>query len=119
MGAVDSAYRRFTGDVTSNGATRRLAVSVMALLFDSPEKVRHTYQQVADAAHLRTQIQGADVAVETVTAPSGLVSYWGYVFRDSVIVIVTLDTLDPQQVSIADLRSLMTVAARKLASLSP
>lgn len=112
--AMDSAYRRFTGDLTTDGTSLPIAVSVMALVFDTLDKVRRMYSQVAQAAHLRTQVQECEVAVETVTAPNGLVSYWGFVHLGKAIVIVTLDTLDPQQLSVADLRSLVTVAARKL-----
>jgi hypothetical protein len=86
----------------------------MALVFDAPEKAAHTFAQVARAAHLSTDVDGSHVAVETVTGPTGLVSYWGFLHRRQAIVIVTLDTVDPQHVSIADLRSLVSQIAVRL-----
>lgn len=112
--ATDSAYRRFTGTSSSGEVTHPLAVSILVLVFDAEDKALRTFSQVAQAAHLRAPVDGCDVAVETVTAPSGLISYWGFVHRAEVIEVITLDTLDPQQLSIADLRSLVTLAATKL-----
>lgn len=116
--ATDSAFRNFRGSLTADGVDHPLAAGILALVFDVPAKADRTFGQVAKAAHLRTQLEGANVAVETVTAPSGLVSYWGYVQRGAALVIVTLDTLDPQYVSIADLRSLVAATADRLAASS-
>lgn len=116
--AVDSAFRRFGGEVTLDGAPRPAAVSVMALIFDSVATATHTFAQVAEAAHLKTQVDGCDVAVETVTGSGGLVSYWGFVHRDEAIVILTLDTVDPQDVSVSDLRALVVAAGRRLQSVT-
>ena len=91
-------------------------MAVLALIFDSSEKAGRTFTQVAQAAHLRTEMDGAEVAVETVTAPSGLVSYWAYVHRDSAIIILTLDTLDPQQIAMSEFRGLVVRAAERLAA---
>lgn len=112
--AADSAFRRFKGTVTLDGQSRPLAVSGLSLVFDTPAKAARTFEVVAEAAHLRTRLEGCSVAVETVTSPAGLVSYWGFLWLDEAIVIVTIDTVDPQQVSITDLRSLVMVAARRL-----
>ncbi len=112
--AADSAFRQFSGSVEAGDSLRPVSVSTMALVFDSRAKAAHTFGQVAAAAHLRAQLDGSDVAVETVTAPSGLVSYWGFVHKEEAIVVLTLDTLDPQRLSIGDLRSLATATARRL-----
>jgi hypothetical protein len=86
----------------------------MALIFDSKATATHTFDQVAAVAHLRAQLNGSDVAVETVTAPGGLISYWGFVHKDEAIVVLTLDTLDPQRVSVSDLRTLASATAKRL-----
>lgn len=112
--ASDSAYRHFRGVLTVGESERPLAAGIMALVFDAEAKAARTFAHVAEAAHLRTELEGCKVAVETVTAPSGLVSYWGYVQRGVALVIVTIDTLDPQQVSVADLRSLVAATAARL-----
>jgi hypothetical protein len=112
--AVDSAYRRFSGHLALDEGDVALAVTEMALVFDTATKADHTFDQVAAAAHLRTQVDGSDVAVETVTASSGLVSYWGFVHRREVIMILAIDTLDPQHLSVSDLRALVIRAARRL-----
>lgn len=111
---IDSAFRRFTGTVAVPDGVRPMAVSVMALLFDAPFLATRTFSQVAKAAHLRAPLEGTVVAVETVTAPSGLVSYWGFLHRGRAITILTLDTLDADRLTVADLRSLAVVAAEKL-----
>ncbi len=116
--ASDSAYRHFRGGVTVDGIDHPMAAGIMVLIFDLAAKAEHTFREVAQAAHLRTQVEGADVAVETVTAPSGLVSYWGFVHQGAALVILTLDTLDPQYVSIADLRSLVAATASRLTAMS-
>jgi hypothetical protein len=118
--AKDSAFRRFTGEVALPDGERPVTVSAMALIFDSAALAARTFDRVAEAAHLRAKLDGCDVAVETVTSTGGLVSYWGYVHRDAALVVLTLDTLDPQHISVADLRSLTRVAADRLeAGLTP
>lgn len=112
--ASDSAYRHYRGVLTVGESERPLAAGIMALVFDVEAKAERTFAQVAQAAHLRTELEGCNVAVETVTAPSGLVSYWGFVQRGAALVIVTIDTLDPQHVSVADLRSLVAATAARL-----
>jgi hypothetical protein len=112
--AVESAFRRFAGHVDVDGHSSPVTAGVLILVFDSPEKAQRTFSQVGQAAHLRTEVEGCNVAVETVTSPSGLVSYWGFVQRGDVIAILTLDTLDPQEISVADLRSLVVAAGRRL-----
>ena len=69
---------------------------------------------VAEAAHLKTRLGQCEVAVETTSASGGLVSYWGYVYLGSQIVILTLDTVDPQAVSMTHFRSLVQAAAARL-----
>ena len=93
---------------------RPIAVGALALVFDSDVKAERTFAQVADAAHVRAQVDGCAVAVETVTGAGGLVSYWGFLHRDAAIVVLTLDTVDPQYVSVADLRALVSVTAERL-----
>jgi hypothetical protein len=112
--AEDSAFGRFTGQVEREGQLAPLVISALALIFGSREWAETTFTHVAQAAHLKTTVEGCDVAVETVTSVSGLVSYWGYVHRGETIVILTLDTSDPQRVSIADLRSLVGIVAERL-----
>ena len=112
--AADSAFAQFAGRVQLDERELPMAVGMMALIFDSRAKAEQTFARVAEAAHMRTQMDGASVAVETVTAANGMVSYWGYVQRDDAIVILTLDTLDPHHLSVADLRSLVEVAADRL-----
>jgi len=110
--AVDSAYRRFSGRFGPDATP--FAVAELALVFDSPDTAAKTFVHVAEAAHMRTQIEGADVAVETVTAANGMVSYWGYVHLGAIITVLTVDSLNPQQVSIAALRALVTQVAGRL-----
>ena len=107
------AFRRFDGHSVGDDAERPLAVSSMALVFAPASVAETTFRNLAAAAHLSTEVDGVSVAVETVTAPNGLVSYWGFVQRDDAIVVVTLDTLDPQRISVADLRSLVGNVARR------
>lgn len=116
--AVESAFRRFPGRTSDDGPERPLAVTEMALVFDSGEKALRTFSHVAQAAHLRAEVDGCSVAVETVTAPSGLVSYWGFLHKEETIVILTLDTLDPQKFSVGDLRALVAAAAGRLEAAS-
>ena len=115
--AVESAYRRFRGRIVVEDVERAITISCLALVFDSEAVTDRTFRQVAEAAHLRTRLNDVDVAVETVTAPSGLVSYWGYAEAGSVIVVVTLDTVDPREVSIAELRSILSVLVTRLGTL--
>lgn len=112
--AVDSAYRRYTGVVQADEEALPASVTIMALVFDGPELASRTFGVVAEAAHMRTQVNGSDVAVETVSSPQGLVSYWGFVHRDEAIVVIALDTLDPQRLSIADLRTLVGLETLRL-----
>lgn len=114
--ARDSAYRHFQGGLVGAGPEHPVAVNAMGLIFDTATRAERTFAEVAKAAHLKTQVDQCDVAVETVTGSSGLVSYWGYVQRGPALVILTVDTLDPQEVSIADLRSLVSVVTSRLAS---
>lgn len=112
--ASDSSFRRFSGRAGAGGEERPLTVGMLTLVFDEPAKAGRTFDHVAQAAHLRAEVASCQVAVETVTAPSGLVSYWGYVHKAASIVIVTLDTVDPQLVSISDLRALVGLTAERL-----
>lgn len=114
--ALDSGYRQYSGNLIGEEGKRPVAVSFLALVFDSPSKASRTFTQVADAAHLRTQLDGASVAVETVTAAGGLVSYWGFIHKSEAIVVLTLDTVDPQRLSVGDLRSLATLTVARLES---
>jgi hypothetical protein len=91
-------------------------VGALALVLPSQTVADETFARVAAAAHLRIALGECSVAVETVTAPTGLVSYWGYIHRDRVIVVLTLDTLDPQQVSMSDFRALVTRASSRVES---
>jgi hypothetical protein len=112
--ASDSAYGRFVGVSVGEGQERPLAVGSMALIFDSGETATRTFDQVAQAAHMRTEVEGAAVAVETVTGQNGLVSYWGYLHRGAVIIVLTLDTLDPQAIAMTEFRALVVRAAERL-----
>ncbi|MGH2447072.1 MAG: hypothetical protein ACRDFS_00485 [Chloroflexota bacterium] len=113
--ATDSVYRRFRGQLPDGSL---VTIAELGVILGSTQVAAHTFEQVVKAAHLHTELDGASVAVETVTAPSGLVSYWGFVHAGQAIVILTIDTLDPQRVSIAALRSLASLAAQKLVSAS-
>ena len=112
--AVESAYRRFRGRLVVEDIERAVTISCLALVFDSEAVAESTFRQVAEAEHLRTRLEDVHVAVETVTAPSGLVSYWGYAHAGSVILVVTLDTVDPREVSVAELRSILSVLVSRL-----
>lgn len=114
--ALDSAFRQYSGNLVSDEGKQPVSVSSLALVFDSPMKAAKTFGQVAEAAHLRTQLDGSSVAVETVTATSGLVSYWGFVHKGEAIVVITLDTLNPQRISVGNLRSLATLTVARLDS---
>lgn len=116
--AVDAAYRSLSGRVTVDGSERPVAVGQLALIFDSTAKSENTFAQVAEAAHLRTRIGECNVAVETVTAPSGLVSYWGFLQRTAGLVVLTLDTVDPQAVSMSTFRAVVSAAAERLEALA-
>jgi len=111
--AADSAYRQFRGQLVLNEEPRPLTVSQLALVFESDVIAQRTFDQVAAAAHLRAEVDHCEVAVETV-ATAGLVGYWGFVHRDRAILVLTLDTLDPQHVSVADLRGLVLAAAGRM-----
>jgi hypothetical protein len=112
--AHDSAYRSYTGQITVEGTDRPIAVGTMALVFDTVAKAERTFSQVASAAHMRTRVGECSVAVETVTATSGLVSYWGFLRFRECMVILTLDTMDPQIISMTDFRSLTSAAAERI-----
>lgn len=114
--ASDAAYRSFGGHVILDEAQRPVAVGEMVLVFDVLEKATNTFSHVAEAAHLRTRLGGCEVAVETVTAASGLVSYWAFIHFQHVIAILTLDTVDPNDVSMTSFRSLVTLWLEKVES---
>jgi hypothetical protein len=111
--ARDAAYRSFSGHLVLAGVERPVAIGQMVLVFDSEETAQRTFESVAQAAHLKTRLQDCQVAVETATT-SGLVSYWGYIFRGSSIVVLTLDTLDPQVLSMTSFRALVSTSADRL-----
>lgn len=112
--ASDSAFRRYATHLSDESGDSPVAASIMALIFDSSDRAAQTFSRVAEAAHLRTELDGSNVAVETVTSAGGLVSYWGYVQKREALVVVTLDTLDPQRVSVGNLRSLAKITAERL-----
>jgi hypothetical protein len=112
--AVETAFRSVTGVLPSDVGDTALAVATLALVFDTEAHAASTFDSVGQVAHLRTRLGDSMVAVETVTAPSGLVSYWGYVHHGKVIALVTLDTLDPQRISMADFRAVVTMTATRL-----
>lgn len=111
--ASDANYQSFSGQLVLAGVERPVAVGQMILVFDAVEKAERTFASVAQAAHLRTRVQECQVAVETA-ATSGLVSYWGYIHRNKTIDVLTLDTLDPQVLSMTTFRALVSVAAERL-----
>jgi hypothetical protein len=111
--ASDAAYRSLSGQLVLAGVERPVAVAQMVLVFDSVEKAERTFGTVAEAAHLRTRLRDCQVAVETSTT-SGLVSYWGYIQFGPNLVVLTLDTLDPQVLSMTSFRSLVSAAAERL-----
>jgi hypothetical protein len=112
--AIDTAFRAVRGLYAGDGGEGVLAVGMMALVFDSEQRAATTFNSVGEAAHLRTKVGDSLVAVETVTAQSGLVSYWGYIQHGPAILVLTLDTLDPQRISMSDFRALVTHAAARL-----
>jgi hypothetical protein len=112
--AVETAFRSVSGVLESETGDVALAVATLALVFDSEDRASATFNSVGQVAHLRTKVGASMVAVETVTAPSGLVSYWGYVHHGQIMVIVTLDTLDPQKVSMTDFRAVVTLTADRI-----
>src|SRR5947209_1787632 len=74
--AEDSAYRSYSGTLRVEDADKPIAVGALALVFADAATSERTFSQVAAAAHLRTKLGECSVAVETVTAPNGLVIYW-------------------------------------------
>lgn len=112
--AVNTGFRSYTGTFAAEERETALAVGLMALVFDSESTAEKTFASVGEAAHLRTRLGSSLVAVETVTSAGGLVSYWGYVQHANAILVVTLDTLDPQHVSMTEFRSLITASADHL-----
>jgi hypothetical protein len=112
--APDSAYRSYAGTVPMEDSERPIAVACMALVFDGPAKSEHTFSQVAAAAHLRTKLGDCNVAVETVTSATGLVSYWGFLQLQQCMIILTLDTVDPHTISMTDFRALVSAAAEHM-----
>jgi hypothetical protein len=112
--AVSSAFRSFAGRAIADEDAVPLRVSLMALVFADDGISARTFAQVAKASHLRTKLGGTDVSVETVTAPNGLVSYWSYLSLGRVLVIATLDTLDPARMSMTEFRSLVTKLSEHL-----
>jgi len=117
--AADFAYQSFAGHLASPEGPRPFAVGTMALVFDRENRAERTFRVVAEAAHLRTSIGASDVAVETVTGATGLVSYWGYVRFRAMMVVLTLDTLDPTLISMSDFRALVKLAADRLEGVNP
>jgi hypothetical protein len=77
----------------------------------------HTFGAVAGAAHLSAELEGAQVAVETVPGKNGLVSYWGYVQRGPIMSVLTLDSLAPQKIAMPEFRTLLSRAAAKITAL--
>lgn len=114
--ARDSAFHSFSGFVNLDGKDRPVGVSEMILEFDMEVKAMQTFDRVAAAAHLRTTVNRSEVAVETAAGEAGLVSYWGFIYRSNTIVVLTLDTFDPQHLSMADFRALVVLGAERLAS---
>jgi hypothetical protein len=113
--AADSDYVRYAGSVADeNEEERPVAVGDMVLVFSSDEVAARTFDQVAQASHLRSELAGAEVSVETVPGGNGLVSYWGYVYRGPVLSVLTLDTLAPQQIAMPEFRTLMSRAAERM-----
>jgi hypothetical protein len=112
--AIETAFRSVSGLLHSESGDIALAVATLALVFDTEGRASATFNSVGQVAHLRTKVGASMVAVETVTAPSGLVSYWGYVHHAQVMVIVTLDTLDPQRISMTEFRAVVSLTADRL-----
>lgn len=112
--AASSAYRSFSGHMATEGGRRPVSAAEMALVFDSPAKTEAVFERIGQAAHLRTKVGESSVAVETVTSAKGLVSYWGFIQLGHVIAVMTLDTLDPQDVSMSHFRQLVSAASARL-----
>ncbi|GAC1445070.1 MAG: hypothetical protein NVSMB52_05270 [Chloroflexota bacterium] len=112
--AADSAYRSFSGYIVAESGSKPVTVAQMALAFGTGSTAEAVFDHIAQAAHLRIRMGESNVAVETVTAASGLVSYWGFLQRGCAIVVLTLDTLDPQDVSMSHFRDLVTAASCRL-----
>lgn len=113
--AADSDYVRYAGSVADGDEERPVAVGCMILKFANTDLASRTFDHVAQASHLRSELEGAQVAVETVPGASGLVSYWGYVHRGPVMAVLTLDTLAPQQIAMPEFRTLLSKSAERLA----
>jgi hypothetical protein len=112
--AADSDYVRYAGSVADGDDERPVAVGCMVLVFADGAVAARTFDQVAQASHLRSELGGAQVAVETVPGANGLVSYWGYVQSGSVMAVLTLDTVSPQQIAMPEFRALMSRSAERL-----
>jgi hypothetical protein len=106
--AIASSYRSYSGRAAGDDLSIPIKIGLMSLVFADTAIAQRTFGQVANASHLRTKLGLIDVSVETVTASSGLVSYWGYLFLGRVLTIATLDTLDPTRISMTEFRSLVT-----------
>lgn len=117
--AVGAAFRSFSGAAVSDEASVPFKVGLMALVFAAEGVARRTFDEVAGVAHLRTALDGVDVAVETVTAPNGLVSYWAYLSTGSVLAIATLDSLDPARISMSEFRTLVGCLGERLRQAMP
>lgn len=113
--ATDSAYASFAGRANGGAGEHPIAVGCLALVLPSAETATSTFSRVAEAAHIRTRVGEADVAVETVTSSTGLVSYWGFLVHGPALVIITADTLDLSSLSMTNFRALAMAAAQRLA----
>jgi len=105
--AVSSAFCSYAGRAQEDDTEVPVQIGLMALVFKSEHAATYMFDQVAQASHLRTKLDDVDVAVETVTASNGLVSYWSYLHLHTVLGIATVDTLDPARVSMTEFRSLV------------
>lgn len=108
--ARDVAYSGFSGYFHQESERSPVAVTELALVFDTQETAEKTFSHVAQAAHLSLPIGACQVAVETVTSAQGLVSYWGFAQHGRNLLVLTLDTINPQDVSMTMFRALMTLA---------
>src|SRR5207302_298959 len=66
--AVGTAFRSYAGRALDGEDAVPVQVGSMALVFASDSVARRTFDQVAQASHLRTKLGKTDVSVETVTA---------------------------------------------------
>jgi hypothetical protein len=112
--AADSDYVRYAGSATDEDEQRPVAVGCMVLVFADGRTASRTFDSVAQASHLRSELEGAQVAVETVPGASGLVSYWGYVQRGPIMSVLTLDTMAPQQIAMPEFRALLIRSAQRI-----